>query len=406
MRADELLPPDMLALKPGDQITKINGADVKNVKNYYLLDRALQESDGEPVMLTVVSTNGEARKLSIRGHFEHPFGKDEPLNFAGMIPRPEIELVQEKSPVRGKILPGDVITSISSGGEAKNNPTPREFMDWLNKAGANDETVNITVLRNNKLETIEKITPSFKVPTGLGLGVGLGSDDDHAVVADTREGSPARAAGIPAESTIVSINGEKVSSWYDVRRFLMSAKPGEAVSVIAKKKSGDEGTYKMTLDDPTLVALDNQRLATNLRLSELTEPRKTSNPLIAAQWGVVETRDFIVQFYLTMSRMFQGSVSYTNMMGPVGIFHAGTKLAYKGYDWLVWFLSMISANLAVVNFLPIPIVDGGLFTFLILEKIKGSPLSPRAQSIAQVVGLALLVGVFLLVTYQDINRLF
>jgi regulator of sigma E protease len=66
---------------------------------------------------------------------------------------------------------------------------------------------------------------------------------------------------------------------------------------------------------------------------------------------------------------------------------------------------MISANLAVVNFLPIPIVDGGLFTFLVLEKIKGKPLSARTHQIAQFVGITLLLCVFLLVTYQDIARL-
>jgi regulator of sigma E protease len=98
-------------------------------------------------------------------------------------------------------------------------------------------------------------------------------------------------------------------------------------------------------------------------------------------------------------------VSYKNMMGPVGIFNAGRQFAYRGPDWLIWFLSMISANLAVVNFLPIPIVDGGLFTFLIVEKIQGRPLSAKTQSIAQVVGLAIILSVFLLVTYQDIARM-
>jgi regulator of sigma E protease len=112
-----------------------------------------------------------------------------------------------------------------------------------------------------------------------------------------------------------------------------------------------------------------------------------------------------LQFYLTLRRMVEGSVGYKNMMGPVGIFTAGARFAYKGTDWLIWFLSMISANLAVVNFLPIPIVDGGLFTFLILEKIQGRPLSPKAQQVAQIIGLALILGVFLLVTYQDIARI-
>jgi len=59
-----------------------------------------------------------------------------------------------------------------------------------------------------------------------------------------------------------------------------------------------------------------------------------------------------------------------------------------------------------VNFLPIPIVDGGQFMFLIIEKIMGKPLSPKAQAVAQYVGLAMLLSVFLLVTYQDIARFF
>ncbi|HEX2973049.1 MAG TPA: site-2 protease family protein, partial [Tepidisphaeraceae bacterium] len=75
------------------------------------------------------------------------------------------------------------------------------------------------------------------------------------------------------------------------------------------------------------------------------------------------------------------------------------------WDWLIWFLAMISANLAVVNFLPIPIVDGGLFTFLIIEKLAGRPLSARAQTVAQIIGLAIILSVFLLVTYQDIARI-
>src|SRR5436853_6089959 len=103
--------------------------------------------------------------------------------------------------------------------------------------------------------------------------------------------------------------------------------------------------------------------------------------------------------------MFQGRVSYKNAMGPVGIFAAGKHFADKGTDWLIWFLAMISANLAVVNFLPIPIVDGGLFTFLIIEKLAGKPLSPRMQTIAQLVGMAIILSVFVLVTYQDISSL-
>jgi regulator of sigma E protease len=139
-------------------------------------------------------------------------------------------------------------------------------------------------------------------------------------------------------------------------------------------------------------------------LQEMQEPRKTSKPFEAASWGVVETRDFILQFYVTLARMFQGSVPLNSMMGPLGIVTHGAKFAFKGIAWLVWFLAMISANLAVVNFLPIPIVDGGLFTFLLLEKVQGKPLSPRVQAVFQIVGFALIISVFLLVTFQDLRR--
>src|SRR4029079_15878785 len=108
------------------------------------------------------------------------------------------------------------------------------------------------------------------------------------------------------------------------------------------------------------------------------------------------------QFYVTLKRMVTRDVSLKSVVGPVGIFQAGVGFAEKGPDWLMWFLAMLGANAAVVNFLPIPIVDGGLFTFLIIEKIKGKPLSPRMQNIAQTVGLVLILSMVLFVTYQDI----
>ena len=128
-------------------------------------------------------------------------------------------------------------------------------------------------------------------------------------------------------------------------------------------------------------------------------PRQREALLREGLWGLYETRDMLLQFYVTITRMFQGSVSYTNMMGPLGIVTSGAHFATKGMDWLLWFLAMISANLAVVNFLPIPIVDGGLFTFLVLEKIQGKPLSPKAQAVAQIVGFAVIISVFLFAAY-------
>ena len=80
-------------------------------------------------------------------------------------------------------------------------------------------------------------------------------------------------------------------------------------------------------------------------------------------------------------------------------------MARNGPDWVIWFMAMISANLAVVNFLPIPILDGGHMVFLASEKITGKPPSPKVQTAALYTGLLLIVGLVLFVTYNDLQRL-
>jgi len=253
---------------------------------------------------------------------------------------------------------------------------------------------------------IENVTPSIKVARDrYGLGMGLGYDASSTLIAGVSPGSPAEVAGIPAGATIRRIGKQEVSNWFEVRRALQNSPVNTPLDVVVVT-NGVEKSFPLTLTQPAMDQLKGISYAHGLLLHEHVEPRQTNNPVTATIWGVQETRDFTLQFYLTLQRMFQGSVSYTNMMGPVGIFHAGTKFAYKGTDWLIWFLAMISANLAVVNFLPIPIVDGGLFTFLIIEKLRGKPLSARAQGVFQIIGLALILSIFVLVTYQDITRFF
>ncbi len=82
----------------------------------------------------------------------------------------------------------------------------------------------------------------------------------------------------------------------------------------------------------------------------------------------------------------------------------GGEAARRGLVDMLFFLGIISANLAVLNFLPLPIVDGGLMVFLIIEKIKRSPVSLKVQIATQVIGLVLILMAVVLVTIQDITR--
>ena len=177
-----------------------------------------------------------------------------------------------------------------------------------------------------------------------------------------------------------------MESWDDVLRELRKAPAGETVEVSAIAPSDEHGErVSDPLEKSDVQLLANMRYGTDIPMKIATDRRTTKNPLEAAWWGVQETRDSILQVYLTLSRLIEGSVPVSGVVGPVGMFQLGTKVASQGMDYLLWFLAMISANLAVVNFLPIPVVDGGHFLFLTIEKLRGKPVPDRIMAVAPVV---------------------
>ncbi len=133
---------------------------------------------------------------------------------------------------------------------------------------------------------------------------------------------------------------------------------------------------------------------------------KASGPIQAVGMGIRRTRNMMVMTYLTLARLVQGTVQVENLKGPVGIAQLGTQVAARGLVWLLFFLGLISVNLAVVNFLPLPIADGGQFLMLLYEQIRGRPLPVSIQNGLTMAGLVLFVSLFLVITYNDIARLF
>ncbi len=137
----------------------------------------------------------------------------------------------------------------------------------------------------------------------------------------------------------------------------------------------------------------------------LLERHRVTNPIAAVGVGFRQAYQATMQTVLTIRHMlFTQQVGASKVSGPVGIVRMGSRFADAGLLDLLWFLAVISANLAVINFLPMPIVDGGLFLFLILEKIRGEPVSIKTQVATQLVGIALIATLFVLVTYQDIKN--
>ncbi|HUU84955.1 MAG TPA: site-2 protease family protein [Phycisphaerae bacterium] len=227
--------------------------------------------------------------------------------------------------------------------------------------------------------------------------------------------------GLPVFSSIKSIDGAEtvtvelrgrtrapsVSHWYGLRAVLAES-VGKTVTVkYTRGWLGQLETAQVAITEDMIDPwIGRIAYLPNIDMIQARKTLRTSNPLEAVGIGVRKTAYFILQVYNTMKRMiFTRSVGVEHLAGPVGIVKMGSDFASVGLNQLFFFLAVISANLAVINFLPLPIVDGGLMVFLLIEKIKGTPVSIRTQVVTQVIGLFLIIAAFLFVTYQDLQRL-
>jgi regulator of sigma E protease len=178
--------------------------------------------------------------------------------------------------------------------------------------------------------------------------------------------------------------------------------------VTFQNEAGEVVDKVITVEEGSIDPWDRRvSYALPFRTGAVTYLNRKTNPLAAVWAGTLETYYSLAKGYLTLRRMiFTRSVGVEKMSGPIGILHLGSEIAKVSTVAMLYFLGFLSVNLAVFNFLPLPIVDGGLMVFLIIEKIKGSPVSVRVQVATQMLGLALLGTTFLLVTFNDISKLF
>lgn len=229
---------------------------------------------------------------------------------------------------------------------------------------------------------------------------------------------------VPPGSVIRSVNGVPVSDLLDVQRVLrqaaieskeppsVSLKFVPAVSGAAQlpglttsDAANIEVAWTLTKDDVDGLRALSWVSDLNVEFKPARYMLRASGPVDALSIGLGETKRMMLMTYLTFVRLFQGTVKVEHLKGPVGIAHVGTLFAERGFIWLLFFMAMISVNLAVINFLPLPIVDGGQFLFILYEWIRGKPVPVGFQNAVTIAGLVLIGGMFLFVTYNDIRNL-
>jgi regulator of sigma E protease len=126
--------------------------------------------------------------------------------------------------------------------------------------------------------------------------------------------------------------------------------------------------------------------------------------LDALRLGSIETGRFIIRIYMNLRSFLTGDLSVKYLSGPFKMFEQTYQMAEEGILKLILFLAIISVNLAVVNFLPIPVLDGGHVMFLIIEKIRGKPATERMMVVANIIGLSIIAALMLFVVFLDVSK--
>lgn len=369
-------------------------------KKIDIRDYTVQEDDGKLVLNPVAG----GQKLTIKPQELQYKQAAVIMDLLGMVPRFQIAGIHKDSEASRKGLQaGDVIVSYAD----RLCPTHEQVQE-INKAAA-DKGTEIVVERGGKVLPAIKVVPEKKKDQAL-LGIVPCLEESTTIVGSVRPGSWADKAGIQRGSVIQKINGAAVASWVDVFTALKGGE-GKEVTVTYRKNGGESDTSEAkieTLDKGVFDPADYTATlfvgATNLGIKMVTIRKE--GVLDALAWGVRETGVFIVTTYATLKSLATRTVSGKDLIGPIGMGGIAIAAAQRGFIEFVYFMAIISASIAVLNFLPLPVVDGGHAVFLLIEKVRGKPIPVKVLNIVQMVGLVLLLGVFVIISFQDIMRLF
>ncbi|MCL2649000.1 MAG: site-2 protease family protein [Phycisphaerales bacterium] len=431
---------EIAQLHPGDRIVAING---EPVHNYLELYNKVQAIGGKPVEISLLNPKGKGEgadhTITITPRLVGQLGAEFPSIF-GLSPRTWISFVEgpgrilfviptAASPAaRAGIKVGDEIVSINN----RRWPTVEQFRNAITSSG--DREIDITVLRDGE-EIPLKVTPANGL---IGVGPSLALNNLAVVPREGGSGPAADVLGPNAEMKIASVDDQPVKNWWDVLALLKAKKAGDQVtfafvpaapSLVATSEPATEPatqvaaltsepatepatqvvavTKTFTVDEALVQTLARRtHYLLNLPVDMTQRVQRADTIPDAAMMGLEHTEKFIGQVYMTLVGLARRTVSPDNLHGIVGIGYIGYQVQERGMAWFWYLMAMISVNLAVANFLPLPIVDGGLFLLLILEKIRGKPLSLKVQSAIQLVGIVLLASLFLYVTHNDIQLFF
>ena len=250
---------------------------------------------------------------------------------------------------------------------------------------------------------IAGVTMNFILAFILFLLQGLiwGSYNQLSYVGYVKDNSSISKSGIVEGDRIISINNVKTNTWDKIQIALALKNKSGIYEFVVKKEDGTIKKYEVVPEKKV-----------NEKNEEVVEFGFGASTVIKK--GLFNSIKYaFIKFYSVMSSMaiiiiklFSGSLGISSLAGPVGMYSVVSESTKLGIENLIFLTAYLSVNLGFINILPFPAFDGGRVLFLIIEKIKGSPVSSKLENTIHTIGFCLLMLLMLIVTYQDILRLF
>ncbi|MBI3638517.1 RIP metalloprotease RseP [Candidatus Wolfebacteria bacterium] len=227
------------------------------------------------------------------------------------------------------------------------------------------------------------------------------------IITEIRPESPAAKAGIKNGDKILGIESGSgpLATELNSRNFTEFVKNNQGREVSLKiKRAGEEINFKLI---PRVNPLAGEGFI-GVGLADAGIPKKN---IAESMWESLKASLFIIKAVFLgiislIIKALSGKAGFEQVSGPVGIVKITAEAGGMGFIYLLQLLSLISLNLAVINIFPFPALDGGRLLFLLIEKIKGSPLPPKFERYANSFGIILLLSLMALITIKDVIKLF
>jgi regulator of sigma E protease len=234
----------------------------------------------------------------------------------------------------------------------------------------------------------------------------VGAPNLSSQIGEVQKDTPAERAGLKTDDTVVAIDEKPVESWDEIKESIQ--KNGGKEMTLTVDRQGKQEILKITPEEKDgKNLLGDSTKEWRIGVSPKGSYKiKRYDPLTAVVMGTKRTYEVTELTFLGIIRLIQGRIPASTIGGPILIAQMAGQQASEGLLNIAFFIAILSINLGVINFLPIPILDGGHLLFFMIEAVMGQPVSLKKREIAQQVGFFLLIALMFFAFYNDIMRFF